>query len=171
MKSLPVLSLMMGLSLSGAAAKADSLSLTIFPASQTAFVGDPTPLVFDATVTDTDIVGSDPVLLEGDNITLNNGPTSLPVDDLVDDSPYFNNFPLSMGPGDTFTGELLDVTISDPTTPFGLYEGTFQILDANSNELAVADFSINVTPEPSSLLLLLTGMAGLAVTLRRRLIR
>jgi hypothetical protein len=60
-------------------------------------------------------------------------------------------------------------------TPVGLYTGTYQIIggaDSNAQDvLASENFDIQVTPEPSSLLLLASGLAGLAGTLRRRRIQ
>jgi hypothetical protein len=91
----------------------------------------------------------------------------------VDDSPYAT-FPLSLNPGDSYTAVLFNVDIPLGTS-FGYYNGHFSILGGSDGDaqdsLATADFNIDVTPEPSSLVLLLTGMAGLAGTLRRRLIR
>ena len=157
--------------LSCSSAKADSLSLSITPNWQMVSAGNLTPLIYYGTVTDTDGIGTPALNLVGDNIniTLSSAtPTiNLPSTDAVDDSSFLSNWPLSMNPGDTYTGELFAVTISDPTTETGLYQGTFQIVDGSSAELATGDFSFTVTPEPSSLLLLVSGLAGLASTLRR----
>lgn len=52
-----------------------------------------------------------------------------------------------------------------PGTPFGTYPGTFTLLGgANGNAsdtLGTVNFAL-VTPEPSSIVLMMTGMAGLA---------
>ena len=158
--------------LGGVFARADSLSMTIPTTGQTVAAGSLTPLVFYATVTNTDSSTID-LVADNINISLSSAtPTvNLPGTDLVDDSSFVYGWPLSLNPGDTYTGELFAVTITDPTTVAGLYEGTFQITDGSSPnpvELGTADFSFTVTPEPSSLLLIVTGLAGLASSLRRK---
>jgi hypothetical protein len=173
MKSLmvfPALTLtIMGLLLACASAKADDLAFTIFPQIQSVSPGDATPLLFYATVTDTDALDSAPLNLNGDQINIVNGANSLPGDDLVDDTGFWLNFWGPIDPQQTISDQLLlAVTVSDPTTPYGLYAGTFEIVDPDNAELGTASFEVDVSPEPSSFLLLATGLAGLAGTLRRR---
>ena len=171
LKNLPILYLtMMGLLLAGTTAKADPLSIILGSPFQTVSPGG--TVAFDATVTNnTDAV----IFLNGDSSTLD---ALLDPSDLSDAD--YANFPLSLDPGESFTDPLFSVTVPIGT-PAGIYAGSFEITgggtDSASFNLGSADFNIDVTgttaviPEPSGLLLLISGMTGLAGTLRRRLIR
>lgn len=89
---------------------------------------------------------------------------------MVDDTD-FNNTPFYLSPGQSFTGPLFSVnTLS--TDAAGDYPGSFDITfsDASGNSFTdSAPFTVTVTPEPASWLLLCTGLAG-AWLLRRRLV-
>jgi hypothetical protein len=149
----------------GTTAKADSLSIVLDEAYQSGLPGD--TIAFDATVTNTSSATEN---LNGDQFVFSSS-------DLTgDDSPFDNTsvWPLTLGAGDSVSGLLFNVDIS-PDAALGLDTGTFDILGGHysTNEQFVigsADFTVNVTPEPSSLWLLLSGMAGLGATLPRRLL-
>lgn len=150
--------LTMGLS----SAYADTVNFTLslpdakVPATGTTLL--PTTVTFLATVSAPSSNGA-AVFLNGDafNIT---APVTL------DDSDFFANFPLSLAPGTSFAGDLFTLTIP-PNTPFAIYLGTFTLeggADGSADDpLGTVDFSVGPVPEPSSILLLLTGMAGLAL--------
>lgn len=164
LRNLAVISLTMaGLLLSVTAAKADSLTLVFASQYQSAAPGQ--TVAFYATVTD---VSSGQVFLNADSTSLLSPLT-------LDDTPFLTNFPLSLKPGDSYTGELITVTVPSGVLA-GLYPGSFEILGGSNpnaqNEVALADFGVQVvqvTPEPSSLPLLVSGLATLTVALRRRL--
>ena len=147
--------------MTGMAAHADTIDLTLSESSQATAGG--TTLTYVATVSaPTTNLGTE--FLNEDTYTFA-GPYTL------DDSPFLNNFPLSLDSGDSFTGELFDVVIPQGGE-IGSFDGSFQILggptDADFNTLASVNFNATVTPEPSSLLLLGTGMVGLVELARRR---
>jgi PEP-CTERM motif len=142
-------------------AKADSLSIVLDEAYQSGQPGD--TIAFNAIVTNTSSATEN---LNGDSFIVDS-----PL--IVDDSPFLNNWPLTLGAGDSVTDQLLFNVDVPAGTPLGLYTGTFDITGGHysTNEQFVigsADFNVNVTPEPSSLWLLLSGMATLGATLRRR---
>jgi hypothetical protein len=93
----------------------------------------------------------------------------------IDDSLYFNLWPLGLNSSQSFGPQSL-FTISIPlSTPLGLYNGSFDILGGlgvnDQTVLATTVFQVNVvsgttTPEPATGILFLVGVA--LIPLRRR---
>jgi hypothetical protein len=165
LRSLPVLCLTLaGFLLAGAAARADTFSFTLDAPNQDAVAGQ--IIEFYATVgnADPDAI----VYLNADSPSVDSPLT-------LDDSPFLNTPAFySLSPESTYDGELFDVTVP-LGTPYGLYGGDFAILGGSDDQagdlLGSANFNVDVTgsavPEPSSLGLLVTGLAGLGGALRR----
>jgi hypothetical protein len=144
--------------LSAAPAWADSIGLIL---SQPVQAGAPgSTLTFDATVS-APLANSATVFLNFDNF----GDT-IPGANTIDDFGFFLNFPLSLDPGDTFTGTLFSVALPPGVAP-GSYTGFFEIFGGSNadagNPLATVNFQINATPEPGSWVLLATGIGILAM--------
>jgi len=158
LRSLLTVSMMIaGFLLAGTGAKANSLTINLTSPFQAASPG--AVIAFDATVINT---SGNTVDLAGDNSNLD-----APL--VLDDSPFNNNWPLSLGAGDSYTGLLFNADIPS-LTPYGLYTGVFEITDQNNNVVGSADFDVQVAPEPSSLLLLGTALLALGVFARRKLV-
>jgi len=84
----------------------------------------------------------------------------------VDDTDFWNDWPTSLGAGESYGPEVL-FTIDIPTgTAPGLYSETFDLLGgpgmSDENLLGAEDFQVNVlSPEPGAFSLLLLGAASL----------
>ena len=140
-----------------ASANADSLVLTLSNPVQNGAPGS--TLDFTATALAPSTNGAT-VFLAGDSSNVDFPLT-------IDDNGFFNNFPFTLDPGDSFTGLLFTVTLPSDT-PLGSYTGFFSIQDDSGAILGTANFQVNATPEPGTLVLFATGLSGLSMVVRRR---
>jgi hypothetical protein len=155
------------LSLGAVRAKADTISLTLANpvqgTDQTTGLG--TILSFVATV---NALGTNigEVFLNGDSFNVGG--------DLTVDDSNFLNFPLTLSPGQSFTDVLFTVDVPADAAAMN-YPGSFTLLGgptgSDGDVLATASFEIVATPEPSTLLMIGTGLTGFAATMRRRRLR
>jgi hypothetical protein len=147
---LPMLGLLLLLSVGALTTPAHAqLTFTINPNSLGGKPGD--LLSYNATLTNT---GNGELFLNGDTFTLSGADLTL------DDTPFFNNFPLSLAGGESASGELFTVSIGSGAAG-GAYVGSFTVTggatDTDLNDLATKSFSVVVSaPEPASGLLILT---------------
>lgn len=141
-------------------ASADTLTLSLSNPVQSATPGS--TLTFDATISASS-TNAAPVFLNSDNYTIDSPLT-------LDDSDFFN-FPLSLDPGDSYTGALFTVTLPSVLAP-GDYTGSFEILGGADGSafdtLATTGFQVSPTPEPGTVLLLATGLGLLAFVMYRK---
>jgi hypothetical protein len=142
--------------LSSVAAYADTLNFTLTnPVQNMGTSGG--LLTFAATVSAPSTNGA-AVFLNGDSF---NSPSPI----TLDDSDFLLGFPLSLAPGASFTGDLFVLTVP-ANIPLGIYVGDFTLQGGanggSSDNLGTVAFTVNEVPEPSSIVLLLTGVAGLA---------
>jgi hypothetical protein len=148
-------------------ALADGITLTLLEPLQIISPGQ--TVTFDATVTVT-AGNTKNIFLNGDSSDITDKGSIY----ALNDNDFFADFPLDLTPtgaGDTFTGALFTVTNTGTTAE--QYTGVFTMLGgANgsaSKNLATVDFgSPAATPEPSSLLLMGTGLAGIFAVCKRQ---
>jgi hypothetical protein len=88
--------------------------------------------------------------------------------------PFFNNFVLNdpdFSQGESRSGVALSLTVG-PNVAFGAYLGQFTIFydgATGPDQQVSQDFTVNVIPEPTTMLLFGTGLAGAAgAKLRKR---
>lgn len=138
-------------------ASADTLVLTLSNPIQNAAPGSTLDFVATASAPSTN---GGAVSLASDSIT-----ADFPLS--VDDTGFFNNFPLTLDPGTSFTGLLFTVTLPSDAAQ-GSYFGTFSIQDDDGAILDTATFQVSAVPEPGTITLLATGVSGLFVAVRRK---
>lgn len=158
--------------LSWAVTYADTVDFTLTHPMQTVTPGG--TLSFTAMV-NAPLNNGAPVYLNADTYSLD-----APVTITVDDSSFVFNFPPVLNPGDSTTDVLFNVTVP-LNEALGSYTGSFTLqggADSTAEDVLASDpFTLDVTsgtpvtasPEPSSLLLCLSGVLGLSTLLHRRL--
>ena len=142
-----------------AGANAAELSVNLDQSTLSGFPGQ--TLLFTGTLTN-NTAGT--LFINADSFTF-------AINGALDDSPFLNNAPFSIGAGGTsFDFEMFDVNIP-PGQASGPYGGVFTVLGGTGGEamdnLGSTSFTANVeTPEPATYLLFALGLAlllGLAV--------
>lgn len=154
-----------------AGAWAGVITITFDDSNQAGAAGQTLQFFGNITNTSSDAALADAIYLNTDSF---NFALDAPDYTLTDD---FGNTPIYLTGGQSSGDvELFDITLADPVSdPSGLYPGTYGLIggmdqgaQTASDNLAQADFSVNVTPEPGALMLLGAGLALMGWAYRAR---
>jgi hypothetical protein len=159
--ALPILGVIMALALASPAS-ADIINLSLATPLETTTPGIDVSFVATVSAPVTNLAD---VFLNADS----NG-AAYPV--TVDDTPFLFNFPFFLAPGQSFTGILFTADVPSFTALYTDYPGFFELqggADSNAaDDLGTVTFTVSTTPEPQGAILLLVGLSGLALALRRK---
>jgi hypothetical protein len=146
---------------------ADTIGLSLSAPVQSSTVGSTVSFVATVSAPGTNAAT---VFLNGDSFDISSPLT-------LDDSGFLFDFPLSLDPGDSFSGTLFSVSLPSNVAA-GSYTGSFEILggaDGGAQDtLGSVDWQVDVAPtassvpEPESLLLLASGLPGVALLVQRK---
>jgi hypothetical protein len=159
-RTLKFASLAMSFAFLAATTAAHAASITFSLSSPTtSFAGGTETLTYDGTIN-----ALTDVYLNGDSLNVQSPLTG-------DDTDFYINVPQFLSAGGMVSTDLFTVT-APVGTDFGSYPGSFVLLGGDSADaldtLATAEFPVAATPEPSSLVLLVSGTLVMGEVVRRR---
>jgi hypothetical protein len=155
------------LTLMGASAAQAQLDIVLDSPVQDAT--SPSFVVFNGTIFN---VGGTSITIEGDSVSAPAGVVGdLPHSDLI-----IGSWPLTLGPGDSFRGDWL-FGLDIPASQTDSFGGTYAVTGTDASGAPVAfsaDYRVNIqgppadVPEPGTMAMLVSGLIGGSLLMKRR---